>query len=242
MNPESPFRSVVSPTPKLSERRYALRLVVVPCRYCTSPSPVSQPFSPSLSNHISSVVVPHLLRRRIHSCCPAYPPLLLSLDVFTTDLVCLPHYPSSPPRLHCHPQASLLRFSLHYISSSRVLRWRCLSTFSDRIFSSLCVILYYTAWSALSHTNFITLCTGLLTTLFFSILERLFSLSLRDVLVLLQSTAFLIQLPSLRSASIWSFPLYLSAPICLLHIWSAQLWLLRSCFDLLAPIFLNQLT
>ena len=179
MNPKLPCRSVVSPTPKLSEERYSLRLGVVPCRYLTSPSPSFQPISPSPSSHISSVAVPHLLRHHIHLCCPASPqpcsyaavftselvchphypgatirhqvgscPLLIfdcpsshissvafphllcrrihtfcpaspppcsSDAVFTADLFCHPHYPASPPRLRCHPPASLLWSLSHYI-------------------------------------------------------------------------------------------------------------------------------
>ena len=65
MHPKSPCRSVVSPTPQLSGRRYALRLVVAPYQYFPSPSSSFQPISPYPSSHISSVHVPHLLRRLI---------------------------------------------------------------------------------------------------------------------------------------------------------------------------------
>ena len=92
MHPESPCRSVVSPTPKLSEIQYALRLVVVSCWYLPSPLPFFQPISPFLSSHISFVVVPNLLHPRIHPCCPASPPPCYSASVFTDDLVCHPHY------------------------------------------------------------------------------------------------------------------------------------------------------
>ena len=71
----------------------------------------------------------------------------------------------------------MLRSLSHYLPSLRVLRLCCLSTFSGRIFSSIRVVLYYTACSALIHNNFLTLCSDLLTTIFFSILARLFSLS-----------------------------------------------------------------
>ena len=121
MHPKLSCSSVVAPTPKLLEGRYALRLVVVPCRYFPSLSPLFQPISSSLSSHISSVAVPHLLRRFIHTCCPASPPLCLSAAIFTNDLVCHPHYPTSLPRLRCYPPASLLRSSLYYLPSSRVL-------------------------------------------------------------------------------------------------------------------------
>ena len=167
MHPKLPCRSVVAPRHKLSERRYTLSLVVVPCRYFPSPSPFFQPISSSTSSHISSVAVPYLICRRIHSYFPASPPPLSSAAVFIYDLVYHPHYPAYPPRLHCHPPAYLLWFSLHYLPSSRVLCRRCLSTFSDRIFSSLCVVLYYTSCSTLIRTNFLTLCSDLLTTIFF---------------------------------------------------------------------------
>ena len=87
MHPKSPCRYVVSPTPKLSERQYALRLVVVPCWYFTSPSLSFQPIFPAPSSLISSVAVPHILRRRIHTCCPASPPLCSSAAIFAADLV-----------------------------------------------------------------------------------------------------------------------------------------------------------
>ena len=95
MHPKSPCRSVVATTPKLSERRYALRLVVFSCQYFPSPSPSFQPILPSLSYHISSVAVPRILLRRIHICCPASPPLWSSAAVFDADLVYYPHYPGA---------------------------------------------------------------------------------------------------------------------------------------------------
>ena len=93
MHSKSPYRSVVSPTPKLSERQYALRLVVFLCQYLPSPSLFFQPILPSLLSHISFVAVPHILQRHIHLCCTASPPLCSSAAVFTADLVCHPHYP-----------------------------------------------------------------------------------------------------------------------------------------------------
>ena len=95
MHPKSPCISIVNPTPKLSERWYALRLVIFPFQYFPSPSPFFQPISPSLSYHMFSVAVPHILRRRVHICCPASPPLCLSAAVFTVDLVYYPHYPGA---------------------------------------------------------------------------------------------------------------------------------------------------
>ena len=75
MHPKSPCRSVVSPTPKLSDQRYALRLVVVTCRYFPVRHCYSNPFrhlrrptSLLLPSRISSSallipVVPHLCHR-----------------------------------------------------------------------------------------------------------------------------------------------------------------------------------
>ena len=184
INPELPWRYVITPTPKLPEGRYALRLVVIPSWYFPSPLPFFQSILPSPSSHISSVAVPHLLRRHIHTCCTTSPSPLLHVAVFAAGLVCHPYYTASPPHLHFHSPASLLRFSSHYLPSSHVLCRGFLSTSLDRIFSSLCVVLYYTDCSALLHTTFLTLCSDLLTTLLFYLLARIFSLS---VLFLLRS-------------------------------------------------------
>ena len=177
MHTKSPCRSVISTKPKLSEGRYALRLVVIPCQYFPSPSPSFQPILPSPSSHIFSVSVLHILRLRINPCCPTSMPPWLPASVFTADLVCHPHYNTSTLCLCCSP-TPLLRSSSHYLPSSRVLRRHFLSNLSDQIFSSLYVVLYYTACSNLLRTNFLTLSSDLLTTLFSSILARLFSLSM----------------------------------------------------------------
>ena len=182
MHPKFPCRSVVFPTSKLLERRYAHRLVVVSCQYLPSLSLSFQLIMPSLLSHISSVAVPHILHRRIHPCFFAYPSPCFSAAVFTSDLVCHPYYSAYPPHLHCYPPASLLQYLLHYLPSFHVLRWRCLSTFSDRIFSLLYVVLYYTACSSLLHTTFFTIRSDLITALFFSLLERLFSISVMFLL------------------------------------------------------------
>ena len=115
MNPKLPCRSVFTPTSKPLERRYALRLVVVSCQYFPSPLPSFPPISPYPLSHISSVAVLHILRRRIHPCCPAYPPSCLTAVVFAADIVCHTYYPVSPPRLRWYPPASLLRSSSHYL-------------------------------------------------------------------------------------------------------------------------------
>ena len=89
MHPKLPCRSVVAPTPKLSEQRYALRLIVVPCWYFPSLSLSFQSISPSLSSHISPIAVP---------CCNSYLPLWYSVAVFKADLFCHPHYPGATIR------------------------------------------------------------------------------------------------------------------------------------------------
>ena len=114
-------RSAVALLPNLLEGQYALRLVVVPCQYLPSLSPSFQPILPSPLSHISSVSVPHLLRRCIHPCCPASPTLCSSATVFTADHVCHPYYPTSPLHLHCCPPASLLQSLSNYLPSFRVL-------------------------------------------------------------------------------------------------------------------------
>ena len=165
MHPKSPCRSVISPKPNILEQRYTLRLVVVLCWYFTSLSLAFPPISQSLTSHIYSVAVLHLLCHRIRTCCLTSTPPCLSAAVLTTDLVCHCHYPASPPRLPCYPPTSLLRSSLHYISLFHVLCRRCLYTLSNRIFSLLYIVLYYTACSALLYTTFITLRSDLITTL-----------------------------------------------------------------------------
>ena len=148
MHPKSPCSSVVTPTPNLLERLYALRLVVVPCQYFPSLLPFFQPISPSPSSYISYVAISNLLRYRIHTCCTASPPPCSSVSVFTADLVCHPHYPASPWCLHCHPPVSLLWFSSHYCPSSRVLHHRCLSTFLYLILALRCSVLHCLIHSA----------------------------------------------------------------------------------------------
>ena len=130
-----------------------------------------------LPTDLSISVVPHFLRRRIHPCFPTSQSPFSSAAVTTADIVCHTCYPSSPPILHCYHPACLLRSLSHYLPSFRVPCRRCLSTCSDQIFSLLCVVLYYTACSALIQTTFLTFHSDLLTTIFCSLLARLFSLS-----------------------------------------------------------------
>ena len=67
-------------------------------------------------------------------------------------------------------------------------------------------------------------------------------LSLREFFALIRFAAFFLYLPSLCSAPTWLSPSTLSALICLLRLFSAQLGMLRSYYDLLAPICLDQLS
>ena len=91
---ELPCRSAVAPTPKLSERRYNLRLVVVPVNifsFCHRPSNpfchFRRPTSLLLPSHISSSavsipVVPYIL----HRACP-----LLSSPLTFSVIPIIPH-------------------------------------------------------------------------------------------------------------------------------------------------------
>ena len=92
MNSKSPCISVIYLTPKLSEQRYALRLVVFTCWYFPSTSLSFQPIFPSPLSHISSVAVLNLLRCCINPCCLASLPPFSSAAVFTAELVYYPHY------------------------------------------------------------------------------------------------------------------------------------------------------
>ena len=215
MYPKSLCRSIVAPTSNLSERWYALRLALVPCQYFPNLSLFLQPILSSPLSHIYSVSVPHFLRRHIYPCCPTFLTQCLSAAVFTADFVCHPHYPASSPRLHCHPPMSLLQLSSHYLPLSRVHRRRCLSTFSDQIFSSLCFNMYCSACSTLIHTNFLTLRSDLLTTVLFSFLDHLFSVSVMF---------------SFRSDMPYFSPLYFNM-ICS----NLIILLISICSDLLAP-------
>ena len=130
---------------------------------CPAYPPLPYPFS-----HIYGTAVPIVLHIHHRKFLP---------PVSTSEIVCHTHYPESLPLLHCHPTAFLLRSSLHYLPLSRELRRRRLSALSARIFSSLCVVLHYTDQSALLRTNFLTLHSDLIITIFSSLLEGLFSLS-----------------------------------------------------------------
>ena len=95
MHPELPCRSVVAPMPKLSEQRYALRLVVVPCWYLPSSVPFFQPIffhlrcptslllpSRIYFASVSIPVFPHLRHR-------ACPPLSLLMTLYAIPII--PH-------------------------------------------------------------------------------------------------------------------------------------------------------
>ena len=131
-HPEMPCRSVAALTPKLSEQRYALRLVVFPCRYLPSPFPFFQPILPSPLSHISSVAVPHLLHRRINPYCPTSLPPFSPNAIFTAYLVCHPHHPRAiiRPQVGSHSLSifaqSVTVLPTHFDISATVLVRRCL--------------------------------------------------------------------------------------------------------------------
>ena len=229
MHPKSLCRSVVAPTSKLPEQRYALRLVVVPCWYFPSPLQFFQPISPSPSSHISSVSVPHLLHRRIHPCCPVSPPLCLSAAVFTADLVCHTYL----PRLCCVPYHIIFHLYVYFAAIVCLPSPVGSSHRSDLFYTTLLALLYSKLLFSLSFlifslNVFSLFWNGSSISPWFS-----FSASICNIFH---------HFPSLRSAPIWSFPSALYDLVCFLHLWSAQIWLFRSCSDLLSPICLDHLS
>ena len=175
-----------------------------------------------LTTHFSISVVPHLICCRPTSTPLPYPYLLSCISSTVIVHRCLHRWyclPSLPP-------VSLLQSLSNYLPLFRIIHRCCLSTLSGRIFSSLCNVLYYTAWYALLHTNFLTLRSDILTTLFFSILERLFSIS---VMFSLCSDLLRFFFTCLHSGLLQS---YYSPQLCLL--WSAfsiSDMLNSDCFD-----------
>ena len=97
----------------------------------------------------------------------------------------------------CSHQHSLTRVHhfkyfvvLGYAQLLKDTRNRCfLYSFSNRIFSLLCVVLYYTACSDLLHTYFIDICSDIITTISFSHFGT-YLLSLPDVPAPLRSAVF----------------------------------------------------
>ena len=143
--------------PIIPEQWYALRLVVVSCQYlsvgCHTSNPFHHLFRPTshlLPSKIFSNAIPVVLHIRQHA-----RPMMSSLLTLSTIHIIL--------HLRCASIFILLRSLSHYLISFCILHSRCLSTFSNRIFSSLYVVLYYTNCSALLHTTFFTLFSDLLT-------------------------------------------------------------------------------
>ena len=118
-------------------------LSVVPCRYLPSPSLFLQPISPSLLSHISSDAVPHILRRRIHPCCPASLPQCSFAAVFTSDLVCHPYF----PRLCCSPYHIIFNHSVYFAAvvclPSPVVSSPCSASFFTTLLDLLCSTLIF---------------------------------------------------------------------------------------------------
>ena len=239
MYPKWPCRYVFTLTLKLSERQYALRLVGVPCQHLSSTLPFFQPTSPSPSSNISSVAFLYILRHRIHPCCPASPPPCLSAAVFTANLVQHLYYPASPPRLHCYPP----RFccSPYCIIFHHSVYFAVVVCLPSPIVSSPCSALICTTLFAPICSTLIFLLSSLIFSIYFSFLFWHIS-----YLSLWYSSSapicwVFLHLPLLCSAPIWSSPSDLSAPIGLLHLYYAKLWLMPSCSNMLARICFDQL-
>ena len=188
-------------------------------RYLHRPVPI---FSP----------VPHLLCHRIHlptSLLTLYPLFCIS----TATIIC---NSSPPPTLSIIPIIPhLYRFSIvilpHLFCSTHCIFLHCPAhlaaivclTFQLGSSLDLCrSILHYTAHSALLHTNFITICSDLLTTLLYSVLAHIFSLC---VMFLLHSNMPHFSSTCLHSAMLKSdhSTSALSTLICLIHLCSDQL-------------------
>ena len=183
------------------------------------PSSTLPPYPFSRISVTAVLGVLHLHRRD----CP--PPVSASYLVYH------PHYPPSLPRLHCRPPASLLLSSLHYLPPSRLLCRRCLSAFSDWMFSLLCIVLHYTAQSALLHTKFLTILSDLLPTLFSSLLACIFSLSVM----------FLLCYNQLRFYPLTFTPLCSNITILLRSVYSDPIAPYLLCSIMIDPICLYQL-
>ena len=119
--------------------------------------------------HISSaaVSIPVVLHLRHSARLPLSSPLTMSAIPIILHLHCISIVVL--PRLCCSPYQIIFHLSVYFAAF--------LSAFSDWIFSLICIVLYYTAFSALLHTNFLTLYFDLLSKLLFYILARLFSIS-----------------------------------------------------------------
>ena len=145
------------------------------------------------------------------------------------------------PCLISIPTMSLLRSLLHYLPLFHVIHYRSFSTFSIRIISSLCVVLHYTDCSALIWSTLILLLSALIFSLHFSFLFcHGFSLC---VWCSCSDPICHVFLP-LAFTPLWSNLIIPLGSVCsnlFFHIFYAQLWLLWSCANLLAPICLDQI-
>ena len=74
---------------------------------------------------------------------------------------------------------------------------------------------------------------------FTPILAQLFSISV--MFSFRSDCRVFLYLPSIRSDPIWLFPSDMSDTFYLIHIWYAQVLLLRSCSDMISPIRLDQI-
>ena len=90
-----------------------------------------------LTTHLAISVVPYIICCRPTSPPPPYTSLLSCISATVLVHRCLHLWPCLPYL----PPVSMLRSLSHHLPSFRVLHRCCLSTFSGRIFSLLCVVL-----------------------------------------------------------------------------------------------------
>ena len=199
-----------------------------------------------LPKHLYIFVVPHLF------CCPPtspplpYPSLLSCISATVIVRRCLQQRPCLPPPLSCisaAPPLSSSRVSVAVlILLSLIVPCTLLPLFVYLLRSDIILALRRSVlhWLLRSDPHYFSH-----SPLWYSHYAYIFSFStpllyLYDVVAPLRSATFFLHLPSLYYTPIWSFPSTLSAPICLPHLWYAQLWFLQSCSDLIAHICLDQ--
>ena len=137
---------------------------VIPHLFCCR---TESPPPPYISSHISVTTIPVVPHLRHHALPSLSSPMPLSAIPIISHLHCASVV--ILPRLCCVPHLIIFHHPCTLPPS--------FSAFSARIFSSLFCVLHYTARSALVRTTFLTLYSDLITTLFSSILVRLFYIS-----------------------------------------------------------------
>ena len=155
MYPKSPCSYVITLTPKSSERRYALRLVVVPCQYLPSLLPSFQPILPSVLSHISYVAarissaalsIPVVLNL-LHRACPL---LSSPLTLYAIPIILHLHRASVVilPRLCYSPHRIIFHRHVYFAAVVCLPSWIGSSPRSP----SLCTTLLAPLWSALLYS------------------------------------------------------------------------------------------